>query len=49
MDMPYLAMVYATWFLNQMGFIESGGELLRMCGFLPFPGEGKVEFLCPTK
>jgi len=30
MDIPYLAIVYATWFLNQMGFSESGGELLRM-------------------
>merc|ERR1719189_1394461 len=35
MDIPYLAMVYATWFLNQMGFSESGGELLRMCGLRP--------------
>lgn len=30
MDMPYLAIVYATWFLNQRGFMLSGGEMLRM-------------------
>merc|ERR1719219_2340666 len=35
MDIPYLAIVYATWFLNQMGLIERGGELFRMWGFLP--------------
>merc|ERR1719361_2792698 len=35
MDIPYLAIVYATWFLNQMGLIERGGELFSMCGFLP--------------
>ena len=34
--MPYLAIVYATLFLNHFGFKLSGGEMFNMCGFLLF-------------
>ena len=35
MDIPYLAIVQATWSRNQRGFMLRGGELLRMWGFRP--------------
>src|SRR5688572_22471805 len=35
MLMPYLAIVYAVCGANQCCFIESGGDMLRMCGLRP--------------
>ena len=35
MLIPYLDIVYATWFLNHLGLIESGGDKVRMCGLRP--------------
>jgi hypothetical protein len=35
MDMPYFAIVYATWPLNQTGFMFNGGLIFRICGFFP--------------
>merc|ERR1719500_1082565 len=29
MDIPYLAIVYATWFLNQIGFMDSGRRIVQ--------------------
>jgi len=44
MDIPYLAMVYATWFWNQTGFMFNGGLMLRMCGFFPTFRYGRHSF-----
>ena len=41
MLMPYLAIVYATCGANQRGFIESGGESIRTCGFGAFSSQGR--------
>lgn len=43
-DIPYLAIVYATWPENQWGCMFKGGDKLRMCGLLDFNKYGKHTF-----
>lgn len=35
-DIPYLDIVYATWSVNQLGFIFNGGLIFKMCACLLF-------------